>query len=378
MQITITANDKESDARTTMVTLAHGPLHTPAFIPVATRASIRGLESHELHKLGYEMLLANSFHLYLQPGHRTIQELGGLHSFMNWEQNILTDSGGYQIFSLAQLTTIYEEGVCIRSPIDGSKHYFTPQQIIDIQQALGSDIIMPLDQCTPPGIEYQEAEAAVWRSVNWLRTSRNHQRERYSESSEYHGQLFGIIQGNLYPELRTVSAQHTVELDLAGYAIGGLSVGESPSSFYEILAHTAPLLPTDKLRYVMGIGTPDYILEAVSQGIDIFDCVYPTRVARNGVACTSQGMFNLKHAAHRRANQSLDSRCTCKVCANYSRAYLRHLFKCREMLAPMLLTYHNLYFYQQFMLQLRQAIHNGEFQSFAANFLQQWRTNSHE
>ena len=378
MQVTITANDQESNARTTTVLLAHGPLHTPAFVPVATRASIRGLESPELHKIGYEMLLANSFHLYLQPGHHTIQELGGLHNFMDWEQNILTDSGGYQIFSLAQLTTIYEEGVCIRSPIDGSKHNFTPQQVIDIQQALGSDIIMPLDQCTPPDIEYREAQAAVQRSIDWLRVSRDHQREKYADSSAYNGELFGIIQGNFYPELRTISAQQTVELNLAGYAIGGLSVGESQSSFYEILAHTTPLLPTDKLRYVMGIGTPDYILEAVAQGIDIFDCVYPTRVARNGVACTSYGLLNLKHATHRSSNLPLDSHCACKVCVNYSRAYLRHLFKCREMLAPMLLTYHNLYFYQQFMLQLRQVIHTGQFQSFSRNFLQLWHSNSHE
>ena len=368
----ITARDVGSAARTTTVSLPHGVVHTPAFLPVATRAAIRGLEGCELQEMGYEMILANSYHLYLRPGHRTVSEMGGLHRFMRWGGNILTDSGGYQVFSLSKLATVREEGVRFRSHIDGSSHYFTPEGVMDIQYALGSDIIMPLDHCTAYGIDYRGASEAVQRSLRWLKASADYHAQRADTDAGVRGELFGIIQGNFFDALRTVSAEESVGLDLPGYAIGGLSVGEPRTAYHDMLAHTAQLLPPERPRYVMGVGTPDYMLMAIACGIDMFDCVYPTRVARNGSACTSRGLLNVKGARHTVSERALDERCGCSVCRNYSRAYLRHLLRCNEMVGAMLLTRHNLFFYRTLIEGARVAIAKNRFGEFARAFLSDW------
>ncbi len=368
--ISITARDKSCGARTGLLHLPKGDVPIPAFMPVGTNGTVKAMLHSSLKEIGYPLILGNTYHLYLRPGMEIINSYGGLHQFSSWDGNILTDSGGFQVFSLAPFRKISDEGVTFRSHIDGSKHQLTPESAVDIQTQLGSDIQMQLDVCTAPGIEEREAIKALELTSAWAKRAKL----RRSEKDEsYKGKLFGIVQGNFFKHLRKQSAEQLSELDLPGYAIGGLSVGEESEVFRDFLHYTAPLLPVGKPKYVMGIGTPDYMLEAMEAGIDIFDCVYPTRVARNGTCFTLGGMLNLKNARFKEDKLPIDPECICPTCSRYSRGYLRHLFAAKEILGPMLVTHHNLQFLYTMMDQARNAINEGEFLSFKSSFLERFR-----
>lgn len=341
-------------------------------MPVGTGGTVKAMLHSSLSEIGYNLILGNTYHLYLRPGMEVIQEFGGLRRFSSWNGSILTDSGGYQVFSLAPFRKIDADGVSFRSHIDGSSHRFTPESVVDIQCILGSDIQMQLDVCSPPGISEKEAANAMELTSAWALRAKNHLAENYAD---YAGALFGIVQGNFFHRLREESAAALVDLDLPGYAIGGLSVGETPEVFKEFLHFTAPLLPEDKPKYVMGIGTPDYLLEAMEAGIDVFDCVHPTRTARNGSCLTLDGMVNLRNARFCQDTRPLQEDCSCPACRLYSRAYLRHLFMTKEILGPMLATWHNLQFLFTMLEQARKAIGQGRFLSFKNNFLERFNTN---
>ncbi len=360
--------ERDSRARIGLLTLAHGPLETPAFMPVGTNATVKAVRLDSLDSLGIRMILSNTYHLYLRPGLDVVAAAGGLHRFMGWGGNLLTDSGGYQLFSLTPYRRIGEEGVAFSSHTDGSRHSLTPEDIVDAQVLLGSDVMMPLDVCTPPGIDHEEAASAAARTTRWAARSRarwlNHERR---------GELFGIVQGNFYSDLRRSSAEEIAALDLPGCAIGGLSVGEETGRFREMLALTAGLLPADRPRYVMGVGTPEYILYAVEEGIDLFDCVYPTRIARNALALTRDGNLNLRLERNRLDQRPIDPECGCYACRTASRSYLRHLFKAKEILAAVLTTQHNLRFIQDMMGAARAAIREGRFSAFCSAFLDRRR-----
>jgi queuine tRNA-ribosyltransferase len=359
------AHRDSNAARAGRLGLPHGEVETPAFMPVGTNATVKAMSPEDLEELGVTLILANAYHLYLRPGPEVIRSAGGLHAFMGWKRNILTDSGGYQIFSLASFRRLTEEGVDFRSHLDGSTQRLTPEDVVDFQRLLGSDILMPLDICTPPGIAEQEASQAVERTLLWAARSL-----RAWRAGEAGGQLFGIVQGNFFPALRRRSAERTVELGFPGYAIGGLSVGESFEVFRELLALTASLLPDHSPRYLMGVGTPEYILEAVENGIDLMDCVFPTRTARNAQAFTRRGTLNLRNEVNRLASGPIDPECSCPTCRRHSRSYIRHLFKSREILAAMLTTRHNLHFLQTLMSDIRQAIRESRFTAFKRRFLE--------
>jgi queuine tRNA-ribosyltransferase len=316
--------------------------------------------------MGTRLILANTYHLYLRPGIEVIRAGGGLHSFSGWNHNILTDSGGYQVFSLAPFRKILDNGVKFRSHIDGSYHLLTPELVVELQEGFGSDILMPLDVCTGPESNRQQAQDALQTTTRWARKSM----ERWKARAEgYEGKLFGIIQGQFYADLRRQSAFEILELDTPGIAIGGLSVGESFEIYEQMLEVLAPLLPDDKPRYVMGIGTPDYILSAVEHGIDVFDCVYPTRIARNGSVFTPDGLIDLKKARFEKDFEPIMEGCPCTACVRYSRAYLRQMFKTNEMYGPMLATEHNLQFLHVFLTDIRAAIEADRFLAFKTNFL---------
>jgi queuine tRNA-ribosyltransferase len=366
MRFTVHQRDPDSRARTGLLDLPHGSVQTPVFMPVGTNATVKAITNEQLEDLGINLILGNTYHLFLRPGLEVLQRSGGLHSFMSWKHNILTDSGGFQIFSLAPFRKIEEQGVIFRSHLDGSRFQLTPEDVVDIQRALGSDILMPLDLCTPPGIGEKEAQQAVDLTTRWAGRSKN---RWLASDPTVQGNLFGIIQGNFYAPLRKRSAEQLLELDLPGYAIGGLSVGESFSVFQEILDLSAGLIPERYPRYLMGVGTPEYILEAVERGIDMFDCVFPTRTARNAQAFTSRGPLSLKTEAVKLDQQPIDPECSCSTCRRYSRAYLRHLFKTKEILAAMLTTQHNLSFIQSLVLSIRQSIGEGKFRSFKEGYL---------
>ncbi|MDR2516812.1 MAG: tRNA guanosine(34) transglycosylase Tgt [Spirochaetaceae bacterium] len=360
--------DTGSNARTGILRLPHGPVSTPVFMPVGTAATVKAIETASLADIGFEIALSNTYHLYLRPGMDVIAAAGGLHRFMNWKRNILTDSGGFQVFSLAPMRKIHENGVEFRSHIDGSKHFFSAEDAVSIQAALGSDIQMQLDVCTAWGVSRTEAEEALRITDRWLVSAR----EAWLAQTErgYPGFLFPIVQGNFFPDLRRKSAETASASGLPGIAIGGLSVGEEEAVFLDFLASTASLLPREKPRYVMGIGTPEYILAAIGEGIDMFDCVLPTRAARNGLVFSSRGAFNIKRAVHRLETGPLDENCLCKVCREYSRAYLRHLFKNGEILFSMLATYHNLFFLHRLVRGAREAIAENRFLSYRKEFLE--------
>lgn len=362
--------DSRTAARVGRIALRHGPVETPAFMPVGTNATVKAMRREDLEEIGISLILSNTYHLYLRPGVEVIGNAGGLHRFMAWPHDILTDSGGYQVFSLAPFRRIEEEGVHFRSHIDGSSHSLTPERVVEIQQALGSDVLMPLDVCTPPELSREEALAALELTSRWAGRSRDRWRQMEPGSA---GVLFGIVQGNFYPELRRRSAEELLALELPGYAIGGLSVGESFPVFREFLHLTAGLLPDSVPRYLMGVGSADYILEAVEQGIDLFDCVLPTRTARNALALTRFGPLSLRLAANRLDTRPIDPACGCRTCRDYSRAYLRHLFKSGEILAAMLTTHHNLYFTHRLVLEARQAIRQGRFADFKREALGLYR-----
>ncbi len=370
--ISIYAQDKNSLARTGQLHLAHGSLQLPAFMPVGTNGTVKAILHASLLDMGYEIILGNTYHLYLRPGMDVIKSYGNLHEFSSWNRNILTDSGGFQIFSLAPFRKISEKGVDFRSHIDGSLHCLTPESVVDIQCDLDSDIQMQLDVCTPPGISEKEAVKAMNLTSTWAKRAKKRWLEK---QNEYRGVLFGIVQGNFFHSLREESARQLGDLDLPGYAIGGLSVGEEPETFKEFLHYTAPFLPLEKPKYVMGIGTPGYMLEAVEAGIDLFDCVYPTRVARNGTCFTYNGMLNLKNARFRHDTAPVMDSCICPACQNYSRGYLRHLFAAGEILGPMLVTQHNLQFIYTMMEEVRNAITDGKFTAYKNSFLERFQDN---
>jgi queuine tRNA-ribosyltransferase len=360
-----THQDTQSNARCGIVSLPHGDVITPTFMPVGTNGTVKALHHDTVAKIGYNLILGNTYHLYLRPGVDVLRSYGGLHNFSNWKHNILTDSGGFQIFSLAQLRKIKEEGVVFQSHIDGSKHHLTPEKVVDIQHTIGSDILMCLDVCTPPEITYKEARDAWEITRSWARRSIQH----WQSLEGFEGKLFGIVQGNFYKELRKESALAISEMDFPGIAIGGLSVGETPQQFSEYLGYTTEFIRDDRPRYVMGIGSPDYILDAVENGIDLFDCVLATRAARNGSVFTDDGMIQLKRATHEFDKGPLSEGCTCTACTHYSRGYLRHLFKAKEMLGGMLASEHNLTYLYHLMEKVRTAIQENRFSQFKQTYL---------
>ncbi len=345
------------------ITTSRGEVATPVFMPVGTYATVKTMTPEELRDLGASIILGNAYHLYLRPGVETIAALGGLHRFMHWDGPILTDSGGYQIFSLAPFRTITEAGVTFRSHLDGSSHFLTPEKVVALQEALGVDIMICLDECPGYPAPEKEVRRAADLTGRWARRSLA-ARERPA------GALFPVVQGGMIPELRREQAQALGELGFDGYALGGLSVGEDKELTYEMVAVTAPELPVDKPRYLMGVGTPEDLVEGVARGVDMFDCVLPTRNARNGMAFTAAGRVVIKNAAYGRDPKPLDGACHCYTCRHYSRAYLRHLFVSREILAYRLLTLHNLYYYLNLMVSLRQAVADGQFPAWRREFYQ--------
>ncbi|MDP3178588.1 MAG: tRNA guanosine(34) transglycosylase Tgt [Spirochaetaceae bacterium] len=361
------SRDGGTRARTGYVELPHGRVATPVFMPVGTSATVKAIGPEALAEIGFRIILANTYHLYLRPGPELIREAGGIHGFSGWKGNILTDSGGYQVFSLAPFRKITDEGVKFRSHIDGAYKFLTPEGAVAAQSAFNSDIQMQLDVCTPWGADEKEAKKALRLTTEWARRAK--EAWLIERDGGYRGELFGIVQGNFYRDLRERSAEEILSFGLPGIAIGGLSVGEPYEVFAEHLGQVSALLPEDKPRYLMGIGTPDYILEAIGDGIDLFDCVYPTRTARNGLLFTANGPIAIKKAMYERDFGPPDQRCGCRVCRNYSRAYLRHLYKCGEILYAMLATYHNLYFLDDLVRSARRAIEMGTFAAFARDFL---------
>lgn len=345
--------DKTTAARKGTILTPHGAINTPAFMPVGTQATVKSLTPEDLVDLGAEVVLANTYHLYLRPGHERIKRLGGLHSFMNWNQPILTDSGGYQIYSLSSLRNIEEDGVSFQSHIDGSRHLISPERAIEIQEALGADIIMCFDECAPYPSTYEYTKKSMDLTTRWAERCKNAQTNTDQA-------LFGIVQGGMFPDLREHSARQLVDLDFPGYALGGLSVGEPKELMHQMVHHTVPCLPEEKPRYLMGVGTPQDILESVKRGVDLFDCVMPTRHARNGMLFTTFGSVVIKNAQYADDPSPIDPACTCYTCRNYSRAYLRHLFMAKEMLASRLNTIHNLAYYQSLMKGLRDAIESDD------------------
>jgi queuine tRNA-ribosyltransferase len=353
----ILASDGGTQARCGRLWTAHGAFDTPAFMPVGTQASVKTVTPEEVREVGGEIVLANTYHLFLRPGHELIQELGGLHSFMHWDGPILTDSGGFQVFSHSRLRKIGEEGVTFQSHIDGSSHQFTPERAIEIQESLGADIIMAFDECTPYPVTRDYARESMELTLRWAK--RCQQQKSRSDQA-----LFGIIQGGMFSDLRKECTERLVELEFDGYAVGGLSVGESKPMLFEMVEASEPKMPVEKPRYLMGVGKPEDLIEGVIRGMDLFDCVMPTRNARNGFLFTSQGRVVIKNAIHTREEGPLDPECECYTCRNYSRAYLRHLFIAGEVLALRLNTIHNLTFYLDLMRNIREAIRENRLLAF--------------
>jgi queuine tRNA-ribosyltransferase len=341
-----------------------GVVETPAFMPVGTYGTVKGMTPEELEKTGAQICLGNTFHLMLRPGTTIIRQHGDLHDFMNWDKPILTDSGGFQVFSLGDLRKITEEGVTFRSPINGEKILLTPEKSMDVQRDLGSDIVMIFDECTPYPATEQEARLSMEMSLRWAKRSKDHHADNPSA-------LFGIIQGGMYEDLRDISLEGLEEIGFDGYAIGGLSVGEPKEDMIRIIDHTAPKIPENKPRYLMGVGKPEDIVEAVRRGIDMFDCVMPTRNARNGHLFVTEGVIKIRNAKHKTDTGPLDENCDCYTCKNYSRSYLHHLDKCNEILGAQLNTIHNLRYYQRVMEGLRNAIDNDELDEFVKEFYEQ-------
>lgn len=354
--------DSRTKARRGRVNTPHGPIETPVFMPVGTAGTVKAMKPEEVRDMGAQIILGNTYHLYLRPGHEVVKAAGGLHKFMNWERAILTDSGGFQVFSLGAMRKISEEGVEFRSHIDGSRHMLSPEKSMEIQNALGSDIMMAFDECAPYPADRNYVKNSLERTTRWLKRCKEYHKNTEQQS------LFGIMQGGMYKDLRKQSAEEIVEMDLPGYAIGGLSVGEPKEIMYEIMDDCVDYLPADKPRYLMGVGSPDCLFEGVERGIDMFDCVLPTRIARHGMAMTSRGRVNIKNAKYERDFTPLDPHCDCYTCRNYSRAYLRHLFKCDEILSSMLMTTHNLHFLVGTMAGIRKAIEEDRFLEYKKEF----------
>ncbi len=354
----------ECGARCGEVATRHGVIKTPVFMPVGTQATVKGVTPENLVELGAQIILANTYHLFIRPGHELIREFGGLHGFMHWDRPILTDSGGFQIFSLQELATITEEGAGFRSHLDGARLFLSPEDAVHVQEALGSDIMMALDTCIPYPADRRQAEEATALTSRWARRCRNAQ----SETGQL---LFGIVQGGMYPDLRKQAVGELMDIGFDGYALGGLSVGEPKELMLEMLAQTVPHLPGDYPVYLMGVGTPEDLVEGVYHGVDMFDCVMPTRNARNGMLFTSSGRLVIKNSRYRDDHRPVDEQCNCYTCRHYSRAYLRHLFQCHELLACQLNSIHNLHYYCALMAAMRQAVFEDRFLEFRRAFYRQ-------
>ncbi len=360
-----TLHKTDAQARRGTLTFQRGTVETPAFMPVGTYGTVKGMLPRDIEAIGAEIILGNTFHLMLRPGEKTIKALGGLQKFMNWPGPILTDSGGFQVFSLGDLRKITEEGVTFRSPVDGSKVSLTPERSMQVQADLGADIVMIFDDCTPYPATYEQAEQSMLLSQRWAKRSKQaHINAQGNDPSA----LFGIVQGGMYPQLRSDSLAGLVDIGFDGYAIGGLSVGEPKDEMLSTLKHIAPQMPSDKPRYLMGVGKPEDIVEAVLNGVDMFDCVMPTRNARNGHLFTSEGVIKIRNSRFRTDDAPLDDNCDCYTCQNFSRAYLNHLDKCREILFSQLATIHNLRYYQNLMKSLRTGIEQGTLSAFVETF----------
>ena len=344
------------------MTTPHGVIETPVFMPVGTQATVKAMKPEDVERTGAQIILSNTYHLMLRPGSDIVREAGGLHEFMNWHKPILTDCGGFQVFSLGHMRKITEEGALFSSHIDGSRHMLSPERSIEVQNDLGADIIMGFDECAPPDASYGYIADSQARTTRWLKRCIN--AHKYPEKQA----LFGIMQGGFFRDLREESAEAIVSFDLPGYAIGGISVGETKDEYIGVLEYAPDLLPANKPRYVMGIGTPDYIFEAVEHGVDMFDCVEPTRIARHGMAMTSHGRVNIKNARYERDFGPLDPECDCYACRHYSRAYLRHLFKAGETMSAMLLTEHNLRFLSRLSENIRKSIEEDRFMDYKKEF----------
>jgi queuine tRNA-ribosyltransferase len=377
----IEAKDSATGARAGRIMTAHGEIETPVFMPVGTQGTVKALTQDMLEHMNSRVILGNTYHLYLRPTHTVINQLGGLHKFISWNRAILTDSGGFQVFSLGPLRKLSEEGVSFQSHIDGSRHFLTPEKSMEIQAALGSDIIMCFDECTPYPATREQAQNSLELTTRWARRSKARLRELHQQPGaaleagislvNQTQALFGINQGSMFFDLRQQSLYELLEIDFDGYAIGGLSVGEDKQIMYSVMAHIAPKLPEEKPRYLMGVGTPEDIVEAVAQGVDMFDCVMPTRNARNGNLFTGRGRINIKNARYRTDDRPIDESCGCAACRRYTRAYIRHLYMSGEILASVLSSLHNVSFYLDTMERIRQAIRLGAFKEFHKSFLEE-------
>lgn len=361
-RFSILHQDQTSRARLGLLHTPHGTVETPVFMPVGTQATVKTMTPEEVYEVGGRLILSNTYHLYLRPGHELIREVGGLHRFMHWDGPILTDSGGFQVFSLGPLRKVTEEGVTFRSHIDGSEHFFSPEKAMEVQMALGSDIAMAFDECAPYPCTREYAKEALERTTRWARRC-------LAVHNRADQALFGIIQGSTYPDLRLESAKELVEMDFSGYAIGGLSVGEPKDLMYQMLECTIPVLPEEKPRYLMGVGSPDCLLEGIVRGVDMFDCVLPTRLARNGTVLTRHGKLVVRNAEYTRDFRPLDPECGCYTCRHYTRAYIRHLIKAGEVLGIRLTTIHNLHFVLNIMQEAKSAIRQGTILEYRDNFL---------
>jgi queuine tRNA-ribosyltransferase len=360
---------KQSGARLGRVHTPHGVIDTPVFMPVGTQATVKAMTPEELKSIGAKIILSNTYHLYLRPGEKLVEKAGGLHKFMNWDRAILTDSGGFQVFSLSDLRDIKEEGVTFKSHLDGSKHFISPEKAIEIQNALGSDIIMAFDECPPPDADYDYTKKSTERTIRWAERCLNAHKKPETQA------LFGIIQGGMFKDLREEAAYEMAKLDFPGYSIGGLSIGEPKPVMYEMLECTVPLMPQNKPRYLMGVGSPDCLIEGAIRGIDMFDCVLQTRIARNGTVFTSKGRLVIKNAQYSEDFGPLDDECDCYTCKNYSRAYIRHLFKAQEILGARLTTIHNLRFTIKLMEDIRLAIMEDRLLDFRDGFFSKYGYN---
>ncbi|MEA3490174.1 MAG: tRNA guanosine(34) transglycosylase Tgt [Candidatus Omnitrophota bacterium] len=371
LKFRIEHKDSDSRARCGKMVTRHGKVATPVFMPVATQATVKTVSNSELIDCGIEMLISNAYHLYMRPGKEVIEKAGGLHSFMGWERVITTDSGGFQVFSLAELRKIREEGVEFQSHIDGSRHFFTPESVVDFQLALGSDIIMPLDECVhyPAARDYMEDSVDL--TLKWAKRSK----DRFMKG-ENRSALFGIVQGSTYHDLRKKCAEELVAMDMDGYALGGIGVGEPVELINEMTDYTCSALPEDKVRYLMGVGTPPDMLEAISCGVDMFDCVVPTRNGRNGQAFTFTGEKQLRNAPFKEDFSPIEPDCGCFTCRNYTRGYIRHLFNTDEILGLRLVSLHNIYFYAKLIQITRRAIREGRFSAFKKEFINKYRSNA--
>ncbi|MFR6141271.1 MAG: tRNA guanosine(34) transglycosylase Tgt [Finegoldia sp.] len=371
-KFTLEKKSTQCKARTGTIETNHGVIKTPVFMPVGTRATVKAMNNDELKSIGSQIILSNTYHLYLKPGQEIIRKADGLHKFMNWDKPILTDSGGFQVFSLSKTRKITEEGVRFRSHIDGSKHFISPEKSMEIQNDLGSDIMMAFDECVPYPASYEYTEDSMKRTLRWLKRCKDYHKNTDKQN------LFGIIQGGMYKDLREYSAKNTIDFDLPGYAIGGLSVGEPRDMMIDLLDFTTDFMPENKPRYLMGVGTPDYLFEAVEHGIDMCDCVLPTRIARNGTALTSKGKLVVKNAKYKDDFSPLDENCDCYACKNHTRAYIRHLLNVDEILGARLLSIHNLRFLINLMENIRKSIEEDRYLEFKDEFYRNYGYDYHQ